>query len=878
VTGQTISHYRILEKLGEGGMGVVYKAQDLSLGRTVALKFLAPHLLDSEEHKQRFLREARAAAAIDHPNICTVFEIGEADGHFFLAMSFIDGEEVRARIRERPLKLEDALDIAIQAAEGLRAAHQKGIVHRDIKSSNLMLTASGQVKIMDFGLARLSGGACLTKTEAVLGTPAYMSPEQAARQGTDLRTDIWSLGIVLYEMVTGRLPFEGDREIAVINAIIQDQHEPVTALRAGIPRELDRILSKTLAKQPGRRYQHIDDFIVDLCALRSDPANSAPRKTHRRLWIAAAVSVLLLLISVSLKLHWPSLNSNSPASLEMTRLTNFADAATSPALSPDGKMLAFIRGESTFLGPGEIYVKLLPDGEPLQLTRDGLLKMSPKFSVDGARIAYTSYKEHGWSTWVVPVLGGQQPRLLLDNAEGLTWIKTSDGQPRVLFSEMTGRGQQMGIITSTESRAQRRVVYMPPDESGMAHRSYLSPDGRHVLLILMQLSRWVPCAIGRFDGGQELQQVGPVPSQCTDAAWSPDGEWMYFSANTGDGFHTWRQRFPDGKPEQITRGPNEEEGIEVAPDGRSLVTSIGSGQSTLWVRDAKGERQITSEGFAVFPRFSPDGNKLYYLLRAGGDQSIVNGELWVVDLRTGQRDRVLPDFLMRHYCISLDGEKIVFAVASSREQRSPVWTAALNRRFAPREVTSSHARKTYFGPDGEIIFLGESSGENVLYRIEETGGQPVPIPRPNFLGARINLEDYGLNVSPDGKWAVARGPSHTPSALIVYPLDGGEPRLICQDCVRTRSFERGPPPAFVSWSSDMNVFYLSFQGTQYAIPLRPGQSLPPLSPSGFRSSQELLAIPGARVVSEEAFPGPSPSLYAFTKFAIHRNIFRVPIP
>ena len=214
-------------------------------------------------------------------------------------------------------------------------------------------------------------------------------------------------------------------------------------------------------------------------------------------------------------------------------------------------------------------------------TRDGLLKMSPKFSVDGARIAYTSYKEHGWSTWVVPVLGGQQPRLLLDNAEGLTWIKTSDGQPRVLFSEMTGRGQQMGIITSTESRAQRRVVYMPPDESGMAHRSYLSPDGRHVLLILMQLSRWVPCAIGRFDGGQELQQVGPVPSQCTDAAWSPDGEWMYFSANTGDGFHTWRQRLPDGKPEQITRGPTEEEGIEVAPVGRSLVTSIGSGQSTL---------------------------------------------------------------------------------------------------------------------------------------------------------------------------------------------------------------------------------------------------------------------------------------------------------
>jgi len=275
LTGQTISHYRIAEKLGEGGMGVVYKAQDTNLDRTVALKFLAAHLLESEEHKERFLREAKAAASLDHPNICTVYEVGEADGRVFLAMGYIDGVEVRAKIKERPLKLDAALDISIQAAEGLRTAHQKGIVHRDIKSSNLMLTSTGQVKIMDFGLAQLMGGTRLTKTETMLGTPAYMSPEQAQRQATDRRSDIWSLGVVLYEMLTGRLPFEGEHEAAVAYSIIHQGHEPITAVRAGVPMELDRIVSKALAKNPAERYQHLDDMLVDLRALHRGTGSGA---------------------------------------------------------------------------------------------------------------------------------------------------------------------------------------------------------------------------------------------------------------------------------------------------------------------------------------------------------------------------------------------------------------------------------------------------------------------------------------------------------------------------------------------------------------------------------------------------------------------------
>ncbi len=261
--GETSSHYRILAKLGEGGMGVVYKAEDTKLRRMVALKFLPP---EAATDRERFLREAQAAAALNHPNICTIYEIDDENN--FLALEFIDGPTVHDKITARPLPLEEALDIAIQACQGLQAAHEKCVIHRDTKSANLMLTPQGQVKITDFGLARMGDRTRLTQTGLSLGTPAYMSPEQARGQATDRRTDIWSLSVVLYEMVAGRLPFLGDSEQAMSYSILHAEPEPLTALRAGIPIDLDRILAKTLAKDPMARYAHVDDLIVDLTAVR----------------------------------------------------------------------------------------------------------------------------------------------------------------------------------------------------------------------------------------------------------------------------------------------------------------------------------------------------------------------------------------------------------------------------------------------------------------------------------------------------------------------------------------------------------------------------------------------------------------------------------
>jgi len=267
--GSTTSHYRILEKLGGGGMGIVYKAQDLKLDRHVALKFLPPELTFDPEAKDRFIHEAQAASALDHNNICTIHEIGETDdGQMFIAMACYEGETLKKKIEHGPLKTDEALDIAIQIAQGLQEAHKHQIVHRDIKPANVLITASGVVKIVDFGLAKLAGRTVLTKSGSTVGTAAYMSPEQARGEAVDARTDIWSLGVVMYEMVTGRLPFPAEYAEAIVYRILHEEPEAITSLRSNVPMELERIVKKAVAKNPEDRFQNTGDILVDLKSLR----------------------------------------------------------------------------------------------------------------------------------------------------------------------------------------------------------------------------------------------------------------------------------------------------------------------------------------------------------------------------------------------------------------------------------------------------------------------------------------------------------------------------------------------------------------------------------------------------------------------------------
>lgn len=268
MVGETISHYRIIEELGRGGMGVVYRAEDLRLERVVALKFLSPHATGTEKERGRFLREARTAAALDHPSICTIHEIDEIEGRIFIAMALVEGESLVDVIERGPMRIDEAVDVAIQVAEGLVAAHEKGIVHRDIKPGNVMVTTGGRVRIMDFGLARFAGGTTLTSPDATVGTVPYMSPEQATGGDLDGRTDVWSLGTTLYEMITGLRAFRGDSDPAIVFSIVKQEPEPITGLRTGVPVELERIVNKAMAKELDERYQNVVDMLVDLRALR----------------------------------------------------------------------------------------------------------------------------------------------------------------------------------------------------------------------------------------------------------------------------------------------------------------------------------------------------------------------------------------------------------------------------------------------------------------------------------------------------------------------------------------------------------------------------------------------------------------------------------
>lgn len=262
--GQTISHYKISEKLGEGGMGVVYKAHDTTLDRVVALKFLPHYLTSDPTEKERFYHEARAASSVLHPNVAVIFEINEHDGQVFIAMEYVEGKTLKLVVAQEPLSIKKVLDIAIQVSDGLSAAHEKGIVHRDIKSDNIMLTPKGQAKIMDFGLAKMKGAAKLTKTGSTVGTAAYMSPEQAEGEEVDHRSDIFSFGVVLYELLTSKLPFRGEYHAALMYSIVNEEPPPIARFNEKAGDDLQRIVSKALAKDREERYQHADDMLADL--------------------------------------------------------------------------------------------------------------------------------------------------------------------------------------------------------------------------------------------------------------------------------------------------------------------------------------------------------------------------------------------------------------------------------------------------------------------------------------------------------------------------------------------------------------------------------------------------------------------------------------
>ena len=650
MVGRTISHYKVLSEVGRGGMGVVYKAEDTKLKRPVALKFLRSDVLEDEEHKERFLREAQAAAALDHPNICTVHEIDEVDGETFIAMAYLEGQTVKDKIAERPLKLEEALDIAIQTAQGLKAAHQKEIVHRDIKPANLMLIEEDLVKIMDFGLAQLAEQSRLTKTATFLGTPAYMSPEQAQRLPTDRRTDIWSLGVVIFEMVTGCLPFEGERQEAVLYAIGNEEPELPSSLRSRVPLELDRIVEKALAKSPDERYQHVEEMIVDLRGLGKKlesgestilrtgaqavlasqqpavPNELVPKQKHRILQAALAVSAL-----VALALAFVYFRQSAPEA----PLRRFTFRPPSPigttnydanvAISPNGKHIAFV-AESD----GKLWVQDLDQRQPRVIEgTEGAV--SPFWSPSSDFIGFATAGE----LKKVSLQGGLPSRLCElpgSHFHGGSW--SPDGQsivfgsnPHVLY-EVPARGGAPSVLVERSPEGPAGAIVWPhflPSEAGA-----------RVLVFTFGSSTAMTMMVQNVETGQR-ELLGPSAAPF----YSPSGHLVYQSAPfthdlwalpfSLDTLRATGEAFPIS---ENGRGPT------VAAD-QTLVYLDGSGQRQLVWLDRHGEKTRESGVFQEeirYPALSPD-ERLVAVTAAEGS----NEDVWVYDVTRGVKTRLSTD-------------------------------------------------------------------------------------------------------------------------------------------------------------------------------------------------------------------------------------------
>jgi serine/threonine protein kinase len=854
-------------------MGVVYKARDIKLGRLLALKLLPGGTLADQTARARLLREAQNTSSLNHPNIATIYEVGEDAGRIYIAMELVEGQPLSALLRRDGLAIETIIRYGLQISSALAHAHERSVVHRDLKPANVVITADGHAKVLDFGLAKRISAAdleeatvsqkSLTEAGAIVGTLRYMAPETLRGEPADERTDLWAFGVMLYEMSAGAPPFDGRTAYELTSAILRETPKP---LQPHVPPGLRSTIQRCLAKEREQRYQRATEVraALEAIASNSEPVPVTQPRSRRPGWVAltAGACALLLLLAGGFELFRSKLLPPAAApSRDWVQLTDFADSAVSPALSPDGRILTFIRGGDTFVGDGQIEAKLLPSGEPVELTHDSTSKMSPEFSPDGSSIAYTVASVRGfiWDTWAVPVLGGE-PRLLMPNADGLTWI---DGR-RLLFSEIK-TGIHMVVVTSSDNRSEIRDVYVPARERGMAHRSALSPDHKWVLVAEMDNGGWLPCRLIPFDARDAGRAVGPEGAGCTYVAWSPDGAWMYFSSDLGGRFHIWRQRFPNGEPLQVTSGGTEEEGIAIEPDGGSLITSVGSRESTLWVRDGKAERQISSEGFAEYPQFSPDGKKLYYLVRRNGvSGQFVNGELWVADLGTGRSERLLPDTLVSGYAISPDGNEVVFS-AVAKQEHSHLWLASLDFRFTPRQFPSQADEDEPRWDGADYIYFRAAEGKlNFLYRMMSDGSE-----RGKVLPDPI-LELHA--VSPKGRWAFAleQGTGEDTAAReIANSLDGQARVTIC------------PGFCLAQWNPGTETFSVvtsTREATQtLVVPVSQGESMPALPPAGITGAADVLKIKGAKLLDGIVLWGPKPGLSASARQDVHRNLYRVPL-
>jgi len=815
--GKTISHYKILEKLGEGGMGVVYKAEDLDLKRDVAIKFLPRQIAASEEERERFKIEAQAAAALNHPNIATIYAIEKYDDELFIVMEYIEGRELREIIHEIPLgtplkkgeanqslplvkegqegflPLTEVISYAIQIASGLQAAHEKGIIHRDIKSSNIMITGKGQVKIMDFGLAKVRGGAQFTKVGTTLGTAAYMSPEQARGESVDHRTDIWAFGVVLYEMLTGQLPFKGDYEQAVIYAILNEDPDC-----GKLPGEMARIVQKALAKQLEQRFQSAEEMLSQLSTLSGRTpvpdfrvsgrrAGAANGRKNLFIGLGAAAALALLAFAVWRGFLAPHPNRRPFQNMQITRLTNTGGAGTAN-ISPDGNYVVHTLQDK---GKSGLWVRQVATGSKVQVLPPADVTFGgTTFSRDGNFIYYVMWNKVTFipTLYKIPTLGGRSTKILANVGPivGGSVTISPDGKEIAFMRQFSSQGEEALMVAHTDGSEVRKLGSRKEPEfyaGGELVGPSWSPDGQ-----------WLACAAGSVagswrmgvllvsvqDGRQEWLLKPKMRFHVSRVEWTPDGGGLVVNASDTTSqtrFQLWHLSYPEGKLRRITNDLNsyDNASLGLTADGNTLVSVKVERTSNIWtIQDFDASRAVqlsftsgTDEGVSGLS-FTEAGEIVYTSLESG------NQDIWMMS-RDGANKRQLttepyPDLWPS---VTQDGRFLVFQ--SDRTGIPHIWKLNL-QSGSLLQLTKREDYYPVVSQDGQWVAYwgyrpgkpGSTAAAYAVRKVAIDGGPPIQLTE--------KIARYPA-ISPDGKYFACRYQEEAEGAFLlgILPFTSGPP-------------------------------------------------------------------------------------------------------